>query len=230
MSDEAQMLMKRIDDAKDDWFRILGLELETCTVDDVKQSFKKIVMKLHPDKCKLPGAAEAFTKADKAYKGLNDPEVLKKFKDAAAKKAEQKKYRQSASTLEAWLRQSKQGRGEEYKEPTVEEELSPEARAAADKLKSEREFFMRVERKISEKDERLKRKERQRAEDLQKEAELQDTIGNWNDFVHTAKRRATGPALKQNVGQVRSSDLREADSSTTMDYKLKRKNWQNGVR
>jgi len=45
----------------------------------MKKKYRMLSILLHPDKCKLPKAAEAFTVLDKAYKTLQDPEKRRTF-------------------------------------------------------------------------------------------------------------------------------------------------------
>merc|ERR1719399_1414017 len=40
--------------------------------DVVKKAYKKLALRLHPDKCKAPGAEEAFKKLSKAFQCLTD--------------------------------------------------------------------------------------------------------------------------------------------------------------
>jgi DnaJ family protein B protein 12 len=45
-----------------------------CTEDEVKKSYKKLAIRLHPDKCGAPGAEDAFKKVSKIVSCLTDPE------------------------------------------------------------------------------------------------------------------------------------------------------------
>lgn len=52
-------------------YEILGVE-RTCTNEDLKRSYRKIAVKVHPDRCKEQGATEAFQKVSHAYQTLSD--------------------------------------------------------------------------------------------------------------------------------------------------------------
>jgi curved DNA-binding protein CbpA len=52
-------------------YEILDVE-KTCTNDDLKRSYRKIAVKVHPDRCKDSRATEAFQKVSHAYQVLSD--------------------------------------------------------------------------------------------------------------------------------------------------------------
>lgn len=54
-----------------DYYEILGVE-KTCSVDEIKKAYRKLSLKVHPDKNKAPGSEEAFKKVGKAFKCLSD--------------------------------------------------------------------------------------------------------------------------------------------------------------
>ena len=47
-----------------DYYEILGLTKQADD-DDLKKSYRKLALKLHPDKCRAPGAADAFKGAQR---------------------------------------------------------------------------------------------------------------------------------------------------------------------
>uniref|UniRef100_A0A5B7BAX7 Putative chaperone protein dnaJ 49 n=1 Tax=Davidia involucrata TaxID=16924 RepID=A0A5B7BAX7_DAVIN len=63
---------------KKDYYEILGVE-KTCTVEDVRKAYRKLSLKVHPDKNKAPGAEEAFKAVSKAFQCLSDEEGRKKY-------------------------------------------------------------------------------------------------------------------------------------------------------
>lgn len=54
-----------------DYYKILGIA-KTATEDDVKKAYKKLALKLHPDKNKSPDAPRQFQDISEAYEVLSD--------------------------------------------------------------------------------------------------------------------------------------------------------------
>ncbi|KAL2553676.1 Heat shock protein DnaJ [Forsythia ovata] len=63
---------------KKDYYEILGLE-KSCSVEDVRKAYRKLSLKVHPDKNNAPGAEEAFKMVSKAFQCLSDEESRKKY-------------------------------------------------------------------------------------------------------------------------------------------------------
>ncbi|GFY80915.1 DnaJ heat shock amino-terminal domain protein [Actinidia rufa] len=75
---EEQISIVREIKGKKDYYEILGIE-KNCTDDDVKKAYRKLSLKVHPDKNKAPGAEEAFKNVSKAFKCLSAEESRKKY-------------------------------------------------------------------------------------------------------------------------------------------------------
>lgn len=69
--------VKRIKKCKD-YYEILGVTKD-ATDSDIKKSYKKLALQLHPDKNKAPGAAEAFKAIGNAVAILTDVEKRKQY-------------------------------------------------------------------------------------------------------------------------------------------------------
>lgn len=69
--------VRRIRKTKD-YYQILGLEKE-CTAEEIRKAYRKVSLKVHPDKNKAPGADEAFKLVSKAFACLNEPELRQKY-------------------------------------------------------------------------------------------------------------------------------------------------------
>ncbi|CAA7058846.1 unnamed protein product [Microthlaspi erraticum] len=54
-----------------DYYKILGLE-KNCSVEEIRKAYRKLSLKVHPDKNKAPGSEEAFKKVSKAFTCLSD--------------------------------------------------------------------------------------------------------------------------------------------------------------
>ncbi|XP_013135859.1 PREDICTED: dnaJ homolog subfamily B member 12 [Papilio polytes] len=70
--------VRRINTKCKDYYEILGVSKE-ATDSDIKKSYKKLALQLHPDKNHAPGAAEAFKAIGNAAAILTDPEKRKQY-------------------------------------------------------------------------------------------------------------------------------------------------------
>lgn len=57
-----------------DYYDVLGISRSNCSEDAIKKAYRKLALKLHPDKNNAPGADEAFKKASQAAGCLTNPE------------------------------------------------------------------------------------------------------------------------------------------------------------
>ncbi|XP_022755126.1 chaperone protein dnaJ 49-like [Durio zibethinus] len=76
-TEEQIAIVKQIKKKKD-YYEILGLE-KTCSVEDVRKAYRKLSLKVHPDKNKAHGAEEAFKAVSKAFQCLSNEESRKKY-------------------------------------------------------------------------------------------------------------------------------------------------------
>ncbi|XP_043699693.1 chaperone protein dnaJ 49-like [Telopea speciosissima] len=75
---EEQISIVRQIKRKKEYYDILGVEKE-CSVEDVRKAYRKLSLKVHPDKNKAPGAEEAFKAVSKAFQCLSDEESRKRY-------------------------------------------------------------------------------------------------------------------------------------------------------
>jgi DnaJ family protein B protein 12 len=55
-----------------DLYEVLGVS-KTASEADLKKAYRKLALQFHPDKCKAPGATDAFKAIGKAFSVLSDP-------------------------------------------------------------------------------------------------------------------------------------------------------------
>ncbi|KAK1282957.1 Chaperone protein dnaJ 49 [Acorus calamus] len=75
---EEQITIVRQIKRQKDYYEILGVE-RTCSVEDVRKGYRKLSLKVHPDKNKAPGAEEAFKLVSKAFQCLSNEETRKRY-------------------------------------------------------------------------------------------------------------------------------------------------------
>lgn len=57
--------------ASDNFYKILGVQ-DTAGEEEIKKAYRKLALKLHPDKNKAPRAEEAFKAVSRAFQCLSD--------------------------------------------------------------------------------------------------------------------------------------------------------------
>ena len=63
---EQEKLMREIQAKKNDYYAVLSVE-RTATENEIKKAYRKLAVKIHPDKCQGTGAEEAFKIVSKAF-------------------------------------------------------------------------------------------------------------------------------------------------------------------
>ncbi|XP_052206458.1 chaperone protein dnaJ 49 [Diospyros lotus] len=76
-SEEQVQLIKKIQRCRD-YYEILGLE-KSCSMEDMRRAYRKMSLKVHPDKNKTPGSEDAFKKVSKAFKCLSDDDSRRQY-------------------------------------------------------------------------------------------------------------------------------------------------------
>jgi DnaJ homolog subfamily B member 12 len=77
-TEEQVEIVREIKRKQKDYYQMLGLE-KSCTVEDVRKAYRKLSLKVHPDKNNAPGAEEAFKAVSKAFQCLSNEESRKRY-------------------------------------------------------------------------------------------------------------------------------------------------------
>ncbi|KAF8115171.1 hypothetical protein N665_0029s0017 [Sinapis alba] len=75
---EEQRAIVREIKSKKDYYEILGL-VKTCSVEEMRKAYRKLSLKVHPDKNKAPGSEEAFKSVSKAFQCLSNEDARRKY-------------------------------------------------------------------------------------------------------------------------------------------------------
>lgn len=64
--------------SNEDYYIILGIEKDS-PVEDIRKAYRKLSLKIHPDKNNAPGSEEAFKALSNAFQCLNNDETRIKY-------------------------------------------------------------------------------------------------------------------------------------------------------
>ena len=91
---EQMDIVRRVRRTKD-YYQILGLE-KSCSGEEIRKAYRKVSLKVHPDKNKAPGAEEAFKAVSKAFACLSDTELRQKYDQYGPEEIHEVAQRQQA--------------------------------------------------------------------------------------------------------------------------------------
>ncbi|KAJ4911674.1 DNAJ heat shock N-terminal domain-containing protein [Raphanus sativus] len=75
---EEQRAIVREIKSKEAYYEILGLR-NTCSVEDVRKAYRKLSLKIHPDRNKAHGSEEAFKSISKAFQCLSNEDARRMY-------------------------------------------------------------------------------------------------------------------------------------------------------
>ncbi|KAF8719992.1 hypothetical protein HU200_024762 [Digitaria exilis] len=112
---------------KKDYYAVLGVE-RRCSVEEIRKAYRRLSLKVHPDKNKAPGAEDAFKLVSKAFKCLSNDQSRKTYDQTGT--IEDHEFREqypnaSNAMRRGMARQRRQARSGFYNY-TYEEDFDPD--------------------------------------------------------------------------------------------------------
>eukprot|EP00906_Rhabdomonas_costata_P007954 RCo011365 len=187
--------VQRILKAKN-FFEVLELSLPEVTTEDVRKAHKRLVLKVHPDKCSEPGAEEAFGEVTKAVELLSDEAVLERFIELFRNKEKREAFEKDPANVQKQEAERKRRRD-------AGEVLLDETSVSAQATKHQK--VDELEKKLSEhRQQMMERLDKQEEEKLKKveniieEKTLSHTRKSWQDFMRCGKtKRGKMPKVRR---------------------------------
>lgn len=189
-------------------FQVLQLTPEATEAEITKQ-YRKMSVLIHPDKCKLPNAAEAFQILAKAYADTKDPNYKDKYKDVLKEAKANVRQRREKESKERVKRGEDplDMEGNEFDREVLEEcenltTGSMEAAAHGNKVLEANMKRMQEqarEAKMRRREEEKEKKGWERSRDKR--------VAGWQVFMDNIKEKRIKVDTLTKVGQVGSSNL-----------------------
>eukprot|EP00898_Chlorokybus_atmophyticus_P004131 jgi/Chlat1/4719/Chrsp30S04767 len=184
----------------------LGLKF-TATPDEIKQQYRKVSLMIHPDKCKAPGAKEAFAAVAKAQTELLDDALRAGSTDIATTLIGVSGVHVVLLTLQLQQTEAK----EKWEQS---DDFHEKWKLKARDILANTEWRRRkLTQRISEEEGRLKKEEEETREDWKRKREheaawentRENRVGSWRDFM------TKGSKTRKVVGQIKPPKLKTED-------------------
>eukprot|EP00421_Protoceratium_reticulatum_P046336 CAMPEP_0168452222 /NCGR_PEP_ID=MMETSP0228-20121227/49040_1 /TAXON_ID=133427 /ORGANISM="Protoceratium reticulatum, Strain CCCM 535 (=CCMP 1889)" /LENGTH=288 /DNA_ID=CAMNT_0008466863 /DNA_START=69 /DNA_END=932 /DNA_ORIENTATION=- len=189
-------------------FQMLMISPEASESEITKQ-YRKLSILIHPDKCKLEKASEAFQILVKAYNDTKDPNYQDKYKGVLSqakdrvKKAREKENQERAKRGEDPLDME----GNDFDQDVLKEceRMTTETKEAATYTNTVLEANMKRHAEML-KDQKMRRKEED-AEKKKWERNRDKRAAGWQVFMDNVKSKQFKTSSWSNVGQVGAADV-----------------------
>uniref|UniRef100_A0A0D9WFN6 J domain-containing protein n=1 Tax=Leersia perrieri TaxID=77586 RepID=A0A0D9WFN6_9ORYZ len=105
-----------------DYYAILGVE-RSCSIEEIRKAYRKLSLKVHPDKNKAPGAEDAFKLVSKAFKCLSNDQSRRTYDQTGSIEDHEFNHQYSNVMRQRATRRQRQARSSFY---GYEEDLDPD--------------------------------------------------------------------------------------------------------
>lgn len=216
-------------------FMVLQISPE-ASESEITKAYRKLSLLIHPDKCKLEKAPEAFQVLAKAYADTKDPSYNDKYQDIygpakdRVRKAREKENEARAKKGEDPL----DTEGNDFDREVLKEceRMLSGAKEAATYSNSVLEANMK-----RQEEQAVEGRKRRREEDKEKkswEKQRDKRVAGWQVFMHNVeKKKVTGAETSwRHIGKVGAADLhhkreerKESDKKAEVDLDDKKVRW-----
>ncbi|KAK3138985.1 hypothetical protein QOZ80_5AG0376160 [Eleusine coracana subsp. coracana] len=107
---------------KKDYYAILGVE-RRCSVEEIRKAYRRLSLKVHPDKNKAPGAEDAFKLVSKAFNCLSNDQSRKTYDQTGSIEDHEFNEQYSNGMRRGPVRRRRQARSSFY---NYEEDFDPD--------------------------------------------------------------------------------------------------------
>eukprot|EP00418_Pyrodinium_bahamense_P082329 CAMPEP_0179056656 /NCGR_PEP_ID=MMETSP0796-20121207/23925_1 /TAXON_ID=73915 /ORGANISM="Pyrodinium bahamense, Strain pbaha01" /LENGTH=288 /DNA_ID=CAMNT_0020753339 /DNA_START=66 /DNA_END=929 /DNA_ORIENTATION=- len=211
-------------------YQVLQISPEASDSEITKQ-YRKLSVLIHPDKCKLEKASEAFQVLVKAYNDTKDPNYQDKYKDVIVQAKDRVRKHREKENLE----RGKRGEdpldmdGHEFDQEVLREceKMTTETVEAATYSNSVMEANMKRHEQML-KEAKLKRREEE-AEKRKWEKQRDKRAAGWQIFLNSCESKKFKTQSWSKVGQVGAADVhhrreerKETDGKAEIDREDKK--------
>ena len=171
MSNDISQTLSRILAGRNHFETLGVMNIDACTADEVKKTYRRLAAFVHPDKCTDSRAHEAFSKIEKAAKILMDEGTLSRIRDQIRRK---RLREEELGDFDPSMRNKSSG----TRSASVSDALEQA------KQRQETETYKRMLREQRERAEHKRNLSQRKQEDKVLNEQLGKNLRNWKSHQH----------------------------------------------
>ncbi|CAE7240534.1 dnaJ [Symbiodinium natans] len=189
-----------------DHFAVLGIDKSASEV-DAKQAYRRLARLIHPDKCQLEGAEEAFKRILDAYTVLSDPDDRRKPPGKPVSKEERKQFnKERAAGVAAFVSEMRRVRNQGNMPGSKKLKMKE---MQAKNQKARKDFLEKKQTQAEEAKEEAKQAKKER-----RKASKNQTKGSAGTRTEEERREEEEPLAKVRAAE-EDHGAQEGDASST---------------
>eukprot|EP00927_Polykrikos_kofoidii_P076890 TRINITY_DN73901_c0_g1_i1.p1 TRINITY_DN73901_c0_g1~~TRINITY_DN73901_c0_g1_i1.p1 ORF type:complete len:295 (+),score=77.71 TRINITY_DN73901_c0_g1_i1:95-979(+) len=197
-------------------FMVLGVSPEASD-SEITKAYRRLSILIHPDKCKLEKASEAFQLLSKAYADTKDPNYQDKYKDVVGKAKENvRKAREKENVARAKKGEDPlETEGNDFDQAVLGECERLTTMTKEEKQNANSVYEANMQRWANMSKEAKKARHQEEVQKKQFERQRDKRAAGWQTFLHNVESKKLKSETFGKIGKVGAADVHHQREART---------------